>query len=203
MKEITTNSDKFDFISNQLCEIIKCLKPEENNDLMTIKQSIDLLGEKIEKVKKNNVKSEDSSYESEYGENLSDLEFVKRRDIFLISGSILSILLTGLSYKYLLESFSFSFSFMTAFIVAILLTQFDRFILQGNSFKRISSNAVSSSILLLGFIVLFVGSFYIGNSLVTNREPTEEYTQPRVIERAIEQPKSATNDTFKLNYKEE
>lgn len=107
----------------------------------------------------------------------SDIKFDKRRILFVVVGMIVSALYTYLMFVWFLPLFSISFGFFLAFGMLAFVILFDAYILPGNTLKRISNNAIASSIAILAFVIIIVSGAQIGNSLITDPYKSEEHSQ--------------------------
>jgi hypothetical protein len=118
-----------------------------------------------------------------------DKKYDKRRWYFVGIGTGISALMTIVSYQFYLSLFSINFGVFFAFLMLVLLLIIDEYFLPGDTFKRISTNAIACSITIVAIIILIGIGINVGNSLVTARSSSEENTKP-------------ATSTIKDNYKQ-
>ncbi len=116
--------------------------------------------------------------------NFSDEETAKdkvhnrRRDLVLLIATTISIFAAASTTGKFPWGFSFSMGFMLSFgVLDTIVMVLDRFVLPGQTIKRICGNAVATAILLTGFIGCFIGGTAIGYSIITDSNRTEEGTK--------------------------
>ena len=97
-------------------------------------------------------------------------------------------------------AFSASIGLLLSFIVTdIAVMIIDKFVLPGNTIKRISQNANATATFLFGFFIVFIVGTAIGYSVITHNEPTEERTAPSIEQVTIQRDSKPTEqrDTSK------
>lgn len=180
-----TQQEVLESIQLQLSELLSYFKPKETDskedlllrklDDLSIQISNNQIANSSPKLVFDDTKIEDTD---EDFDKLSDNDFIKRRNWFAIALAVITAILSWVAYLNWLGLFPMIFGY---FVVAGGLNfalVFDYYMLPGNTIKRISKNAIASAIIILSFIILYIGGVTIGNSLITNRERGEEYSAP-------------------------
>jgi hypothetical protein len=136
-----------------------------------IAEAVEILGKNLTANQKND-QPKPTPVESE-----DDKKFIKRR----LLATAISVALTGglavLTYWKMIESFGLMFGLFFGMGFLALIVFADEYILPGNTLKRISENAIASSILLGVFALAIISGNQLGNSFIT----TDTYQEERII----------------------
>ena len=135
-----------------------------------------------------------------FEETDEDKKFNRKRDIILLSSTIVSAILSYITVGKMPWAFSASIGLLLSFIVTdIAVMIIDKFVLPGNTIKRISQNANATATFLFGFFIVFIVGTAIGYSVITHNEPAEEHTAPSIEQVTIQRDSKPTEqqDTSK------
>lgn len=161
---------------NTLQELKELINSGDNLRLELIRDELMELKEEIKKSTECRPTISEQMFSDE--ESSSDKAFNRRRDFALLSCMLLAAIASILTAGKYSWGFSISFGFLMSFgVLNVGVMVLDRFVLPGQTIKRISHNAVAISILLTGFFGLFIAGAAIGNSIITHNDPTEESTK--------------------------
>jgi len=181
-----TTNERIIELEKKIDDVLKAVSPQEDvadNSINISKQLNDFKDDLLDMLnsKVNN-------------ECISDLEednsgkFVRNMWNYAVGGFLISAILTALTYKFILFFFPLAFSLFFVFSLVGLSLLHDKFLLPGNTIKRISNNAIASSIFWLAFTIASVAGFSIGNSIISDpfggeeRSRTAKASQERYIE---------------------
>lgn len=106
-----------------------------------------------------------------------DEQFARLRSWKVAIGLILTSILAVLSYKFFLELFGISLGLFFVFLGVGMWILLDHILLQANSLKKVSYEPISSAIVMLCIVVLFVSGISFGNSYISQPAGSTEYSQ--------------------------
>jgi hypothetical protein len=145
-----TSQEQFNQILNQIKEILNILNPKEKEEVI-----------------------------EDIGKSESEKRFYRRCWSFTGFCLVGFACLTALTYKYFIQMFAINFSFFFVFAGLALMILLDEFILPGNTIKKVSQNAIASSILWLSFSIIICIGFLIGNTIISDPFRGEESNQSK------------------------
>ena len=192
-----TTNERLDAFESKLDKALAILTPEqatkpENAELFA---KLDELSKQIASVKTGN-----ASVSSEFDiEEENSPKFERNMWNYAALGFLASAILTAITYKLILFFFPLAFSLFFAFSLIGLGLLHDKYILPGNTIRRIASNAISASIFWLAFTIASVAGFSIGNTIISDPFGGEEGSAKQANERYIDNPAPRyDSDTIQL-----
>lgn len=193
---IQTTNERLTSLEEKVDSVLKLLNPEsdEQNANKELFEKIDEFKFEMKKYVEDLKKS--------HGENLDDDEspnFDKNIWYFVSSSFTISIILSAIAYKVSLPMFPFAFALLFTFGMLLLVLLQDKFLLAGNTLRRIAQNALSASIFLFMCAVITVAGFFIGTSFVSDPFRGEESHSKQEQIRYIEKPTtSGSSDELRV-----
>jgi len=192
---LQTTNERIAQLEEKVDKVLRLLNPETEPDNRELFEKFDALKEEI-KAYLDNLRH---NYNLE-GEDVPDDEkFNRNMWYYAAAGFSFAALATVVTYKVALFFFPLSFSLFFAYSLILLGLLHDKFLLPGNTIKRIASNAVSASIFWLAFTIASVAGFAIGNSIISDPFGGEERGAKANAEGYIEAPAArGSGDTIQL-----
>ena len=165
-----TTSERLDSLEDKMDRVIKYLNPDKeetnsNGELLSkfeeFKQEVRVLIDSTKGLCLLDIEEEDKN-------------FYRNMWNYALIGFSGSAVLTILTYKFSLFFFPLAFSLFFAFSLIGLGLLHDKYLLPGNTIRRIASNAIASSIFWLAFTIASVAGFSIGNTIISDPLGGEE-----------------------------
>lgn len=191
-----TTNERLTLLEEKVDRVLRLLNPEmaESNEHRELFEKFDQLKAEIERYLQG-LRQEFNLGNDDYDE----VKFNRNMWLYAVSGFGLSALATVITYKVSLFFFPLTFSLFFAFSLVLLGLLHDKFLLPGNTIKRIAQNAVSAAIFWLAFTIASVAGFAIGNSIISDPFGGEERSAKASQERYIERPEArGGGDTIQL-----
>lgn len=191
-----TTNERLTLLEEKVDRVLRLLNPEaaESREQKELFEKFDLLKAELERYLQG-LRKELNCSDEQYDE----ARFHRTTWVYAVSGFSLSALFTVVTYKVALFFFPLAFSLFFAFSLVLLGLLHDKYLLPGNTIKRIAQNAVSASIFWVALTIASVAGFAIGNSIVSDPFGGEERGAKASSERYIEAPTPrSSGDTIQL-----
>ena len=196
MSEILTTNEKVSKLEEKIDKVLSVLNPEKkvNEENSELVDKFDLFRAEMKEYVAGLKPTSEKEYQDEYSTS-----FDKRMWGYAGIGFIASALLTVVTYKFILFFFPLAFSLFFAYSLIVLGLLHDKYLLPGNTIRRIANDSLSASIFWLAFTIASVAGFAIGNSIISDPFGGEErgvkQEQVRYIENSTP---STSSDTVRL-----
>jgi hypothetical protein len=167
-----TTSERMTSLEEKMDKVLKLLNPEReepasNQELLA---KFEIFQEEMNRYLSDLKPTSDATADIE----AEPESFYRNMWLYGASGFVFSAILTAFTFKFATELFSLAFSLFFAFSIVCLGLLHDKYLLPGNTIRRIASNAISASIFWLAFTIASVAGFSIGNSIISDPFGGEE-----------------------------
>jgi len=195
-----TNTEILESLEGKIEDLVAILKPDAKSESNEVLDELKNLNNKIEQLDRGMSLYEKQKDFVNNDDELADTIYDKKRKIFVMAGLLITAITSIVAYMNFLPLFSTIFGYFIAMGGLAFVLVFDYYVLPGNTIKRISNNAIASALVIFSFVILVIAGSAIGNSLITNRERSEEYTAPSlrpssILEQESKEPTKIIGDT--------
>lgn len=126
-------------------------------------------------------------------------KFERNMWTYAVTGFSASAFATVITYNFIMFFFPLAFSLFFSFGLIVLGLLNDKYLLPGNTLRRIARNAISASIFWLAFTLSSVAGFFFGTSIISDPFRGEERSNKQEQVRYIDTPTpSVDSDTIRV-----